>query len=71
MQGRYYEGIHKRTTPAYKHDATQCRDCRYWRSLSSSTNGSKACHYMAELQVRRVMDENDKCLSKRKRKGGA
>ena len=61
--------IHKLTPrPAYTHNATQCKGCRYWLQAAPGTGNLYCCHYLLHTGQRRVILAGDKCGSHDKRK---
>ena len=46
--------------------AQQCRECIYWKPLSSSTGSSiYVCHFLLTVHRRRGRDETGRCLERK------
>lgn len=40
-----------------------CEGCKYWRRLSWSGGGKRACHYLLETCRRRQRDSKGRCIN--------
>lgn len=45
-------------------ETRQCKDCAYWRTLSSANGLGKCCHYLLDTKRMRQRD-GERCLSRK------
>ena len=49
-------------------DTARCEKCVYWKRLSWSGSGGRACHFLLEAGRRREKDRNGVCASFKKKR---